>query len=100
MNPSVLDVVHERVQRLFGHKPSVATDTIVKGAIAGAIGGAVGTLAMAAFQQGWNRLATVSQRFQSHDGPSDEQRNRLKNSGAGAGEYPQSEPRSHHQRIS
>src|SRR5690349_19089692 len=97
MSTTLRDIVPERVQNLFGHTKSADTDEIVKGAIAGAVGGIVGTLAMAAFQQIWMRSTTLAEKFHQ---PSDEDRNRLKNAGVGEGEYPQSEPRSHHHRNS
>jgi putative membrane protein len=99
MSSTLLHAVPERVQRLFGHEPSVDADDILQGAIAGAVGGVVGTLAMAGFQQVWMRLTRAAHRL--HDGsPSDEDRNRAKNAGIGEGEFPQSEPRSHHHRVS
>ena len=95
MSTTLRDIVPQRVQELFGHKPSPDNEDLVKGAIAGAVGGIVGTLAMAAFQQLWMRTTTtLAERFSGE--PSDEDRNRLKNAGVGEGEYPQSEPRSHH----
>src|SRR2546423_6438062 len=98
MSTTLRDIVPERVQKLFGHKSSADTDDLIKGAIAGAVGGIVGTLAMAAFQQIWMRTTTLAEKMRGE--PSDEDRNRLKNAGVGEGEYPQSEPRSHHHRVS
>src|SRR2546421_6451233 len=98
MSTTLRAIVPERVQKLFGHKSSADTDDIVKGAIAGAVGGIVGTLAMAAFQRVWTRTITMTDKW--HREPNDEDRNRLKNAGVGEGEYPQSEPRSHHHRVS
>src|SRR5438034_874913 len=99
MSTTLRDIVPERVQKFLGHKSTADTDAIVKGAIAGAVGGFVGTLAMAAFQQVWMRTTTtLAERFSSEAG--DEDRNRLKNAGVGEGEYPQSEPRSHHHHVS
>src|SRR3954465_2508310 len=99
MSTILRDIVPERVQRVFGRNNSADTDDLVKGAIAGAVGGIVGTLAMAAFQQVWMRASTtLAERFDGEQ--SDEDRNRLKNAGVGEGEYPQSEPRSHHHHVS
>jgi uncharacterized membrane protein YagU involved in acid resistance len=52
---------------------------------------------MAAFQQLWMRSTAAVEHYRH---PADEDRNRLKNAGVGEGEYPQSEPRSHHYRNS
>src|SRR3954462_419476 len=87
------------MRRLSMRKRHLDLEDVIHGAIAGAVGGLVGTLAMAAFQQAWMRGTTAVHRAQ-HREPTDEDRNRLKNAGVGAGELPQSEPRSHHQRIS
>jgi putative membrane protein len=100
MSTTLRDVVPERVQKLFGHKHSADADDIVKGAIAGAVGGVVGTLAMAGFQQMWMRLTTAAEKLHHHREPNDEDRNHAKNAGIGEGEFPQSEPRSHHHRVS
>src|SRR3954468_13460867 len=88
-----------RSTRKFIRQPVVEPEQVIKGALAGAVGGLVGTLAMAAFQQAWLRSTTAVHRARFRH-PSDEDRNRLKNAGVGEGEFPQSEPRSHHQRIS
>lgn len=99
MSRSLLNAVPELVQELFVHKRPVDAEDVVHGAIAGAIGGLVGTLAMATFQQLWMRGTAVVDHAR-HREPSDEDRNLMKNAGIGSGEFPQSEPRSHHQRIS
>jgi hypothetical protein len=99
MSTTWLDYVPSAVRRTVYRQTRPDSDDVLKGAAAGAIGGLVGTLAMALTQQIWNR-ATTSIESHRHREPSDEDRNRPKNSGIGEGEYPQSEPRSHHQHLS
>lgn len=104
MSTTLLDRVPKKIQRLIKPAPARGVEDLLDGAVAGAIGGIVGTLAMAAFQQVWMRATQGSGKSRSASGSTsggtDEARNRLKNAGVGQGEFPQSEPRSHHQRIS
>src|SRR5256885_16413505 len=74
------------------------TTDLTKGAVAGMVGGLVGTAAMATFEWLWTRLIVHMGGAGSDNGA--EMRHRLRNAGEGAAHHAQSEPRSHHHRLS
>lgn len=82
------DTVRERLEQVGGEK-------LLKGAAAGFVGGLVGTWCMGLIERGWNR---VEARWSpGHNGRAEMRKG---HENAGATERPQqSEPRSHHHRI-
>jgi uncharacterized membrane protein YagU involved in acid resistance len=77
-----------------------SSENLAAGAVAGMIGGLVGTFAMGTALAGWTLLSRRVYRRTFDPRSQREWRNRLANAGAKPGRLQQSEPRSHHRRIS
>src|SRR6478735_6635393 len=83
-----------------GVSQRTSPENLAAGAVAGMIGGLVGTFAMGTALAGWTLLSRRIYRRTFDPRSQREWRNRLANAGVRGGHLHQSEPRSHHRKIS